>query len=77
MHDANLWARMEIEQFCEVGCMAPYALIGDVEYPCHPWMLAPYKGHKDGLSREEYHWNYVQSSMRMCIERAFGMLKGR
>ena len=44
---------------------------------CCPWMLAPFKGHKDGLSQEEYHWNYVQSSWRMCIERAFGMLKGR
>ena len=40
-------------------------------------MLAPYKGHKDGFSREEYHWNYVQNSTRMCVERAFGMLKGR
>ena len=40
-------------------------------------MLAPFKGHKDGLSREEYHWIFVQSSTRMCVERAFGMLKGR
>ena len=40
-------------------------------------MLAPYKGHKDGLTREEYHWNFVQSSIRMCIERAFDMLKDR
>ena len=29
------------------------------------------------MSCEEYHWNYVQSSTRMCVERAFGMLKGR
>ena len=40
-------------------------------------MLSPYKGHKDELTREEYHWNFVQSSTRMCIERAFEMLKGR
>ena len=55
----------------------PYTLVGDAAYPCRPWMLAPFKGHKDGLSREEYHWNFVQSSTRMCVERAFGMLKGR
>ena len=77
MHDANLWARSEIGQFCEAGRLAPYALVGDAAYPCRPWMLAPYKGHKDGLSRQEYHWNYIQSSTRMCIERAFGMLKER
>jgi hypothetical protein len=40
-------------------------------------MLAPLKGHKDGLSREEYNWNFVQSSTRMCVKRTFGMLKGR
>ena len=51
--------------------------MGDTAYSCRPWMLAPFKGHKDGLPREEYHWNYVQSSTRMCIERAFKMLKGR
>ena len=61
----------------EAGKLAPYALVGDAAYPCRPWMLAPYKGHKNGLSREEYHWNFVQSSTRMCVERAFGMLKGR
>ena len=40
-------------------------------------MLAYFRGHKDGLTREEYNWNFVQNSTRMCIERAFGMLKGR
>ena len=77
MHDANLWARTHIGNFCEAGRLSPYVLVGDMAYPCRPWMLAPFKGHKDGLTREEYHWNYVQSSTRMCIERAFGMLKGR
>ena len=77
MHDANLWGRTDIGKYCETGKLSPYALVGDAAYPCRPWMFAPYKGHKDGLSREEYHWNYVQSSTRMCIERAFGMLEGR
>lgn len=77
MHDANLWGRTAIGQFCEAGKLAPYALVGDAAYPCRPWMLAPFRGHKDGLTREEYNWNFVQSSTRMCIERAFGMLKGR
>ena len=77
MHDANLWGRTAIGQYCEAGKLWPYTLVGDAAYPCRPWMLAPFKGHKDGLSREEYHWNFVQSSTRMCVERAFGMLKGR
>ena len=68
MHDANLWERTAIGQFCEAGKLAPYALVGDAAYPCRPWMLAPFRGHKDGLIREEYNSNFVQSSTRMCIE---------
>jgi hypothetical protein len=72
MYDANLWEKTTIGQFCEVGKLTSYALIGNAAYPCRP-----FRGHKDGLIREEYNWNFVQSSIRMCIERAFGMLKGR
>ena len=39
-------------------------------------MFVPFKGYKGRLSRDEYHWNFVQSSTRMCVERVFGMLKG-
>ena len=77
MHDANLWAKTAIGQYCEAGKLSPYTLVGDAVYPCRPWTLAPFKGHKDSLSREEYHWNFVQSFIGMCVERAFGMLKGR
>ena len=77
MHDANFWSRTAIGQHCETGKLSPYTLVGDAAYPCRPWMLAPFKGYKDDLSREEYYWNFVQSSTRMCVERAFGMLKGR
>jgi hypothetical protein len=77
MHDANLWARSDIGQYCEAGRLSPYALVGDAAYPCRPWMMALFKGHKDGFSCEEYHWNFAQSRTRMCLERAFGMLKGR
>ena len=66
-----------IGQFCEADKLSPFALVGDAAYLCRPWMFASYNGHKDGLTREEYHWNYVQSSTRMCIERTFIMLKGR
>ena len=77
MHDATLWRMTEIGQFCEAGKLSPYILVGDATYPCRPWMLFSFKGHKDGLSREEFHWNFVQRSTRMCVERVFGMLKGK
>lgn len=32
---------------------------------------------KEGLTRCKYYWNFIQSSTRMPVERAFGMLKAR
>ena len=40
-------------------------------------MLTPYLGSKDRFIREQEHWNFIQSSSRMCVERAFGILKLR
>ena len=77
MHDATLWSMTHIGKLCEAGRLSPYILVVDAAYPYRPWMLVPFKGYKDMLTREEYHWNYMQSFTRMCIERAFGMLKGR
>ncbi|CAA9512094.1 MAG: hypothetical protein AVDCRST_MAG96-2509 [uncultured Segetibacter sp.] len=42
-----------------------------------PWFYSPFKGEKDGLPREKAYWNFIQSSTRMAVERAFGILKGR
>jgi hypothetical protein len=53
----------------------PYKLIGNVTYPM--WFYSPFKGEKDGLSRSNSHWNFIQSSTRMSMENTFGMLKGR
>ena len=36
MHDANLWGRTAIGQFCKAGKFASYALVGDAAYPCRP-----------------------------------------
>ena len=54
MQNANLWTRSNIGQFCESGRLLPYALVGDAAYSCRSWKLTLFKGHKNGLSREEY-----------------------
>ena len=54
-----------------------FKFIGDATYPMRPWFYSSFKGEKDGLPRRKTHWNFIQSSTRMAVERAFGILKGR
>ena len=58
------------------GAFLPFKFIGDAAYPMRPWFYSPFIGEKDGLSREKAFWNFIQSSTRMAVERAFGILKG-
>jgi hypothetical protein len=54
-----------------------YKLIGDAAYPVRPWMYCPFKGSSDGLEPYKAHWNFIQSSTCMSMERAFGILKDK
>ena len=51
-------------------------LLGDAAYPLKTWIMTPYKnnGH---LTEQQKTYNYLHSSTRMVIERAFALLKGR
>ena len=77
IHDYNLFCKSHIGKYCLSGKLLPYALLGDAAYQPRPWMFTPYLGSKDGFTREQEHWNFIQSSSRMCVELAFGLLKLR
>ena len=53
-----------------------FHLLGDSAYPLEEWFHIPFK-ERGNLSNDQAEYNYVHSSTRMAIERAFGMLKGR
>ena len=46
-------------------------LIGDSAYGLSEWLLTPYKDFGN-LSNDQKRYNFIHSSSRMCIERAFG-----
>ncbi|MCO5576058.1 hypothetical protein L7F22_029865 [Adiantum nelumboides] len=77
MNDWNVFQRNQLGQRCASSALSKYCLLGDCAYLARVWMLPPFKGSKDGLSPQEYFWNYIQSSSRMPVERAFGTLKAR
>jgi hypothetical protein len=41
-----------------------------------PWFYSPFKSEKVGLPKYTTHWNFIQLSKKMSMERTFGMLKG-
>jgi hypothetical protein len=77
IHDWALFQKIELGNRMMKDKFLLYKLIGDVVYLIRPWFYSPFKGEKNGLPRYKTHWNFIQSSTRMSIERTFGMLKGR
>ena len=77
IRDWTLFQKIEIGKKTMKGAFLPFKFIDDATYPMRPWFYSPFKGEKDGLSREKAFWNFIQSSTRMAVERAFGILKGR
>ena len=51
-------------------------LIGDSAYGLSSWLMVPFKNYGN-LTENMKRFNYIHSSTRMCIERSFGVLKGR
>lgn len=51
-------------------------MIGDGAYPLKHWLLTPYRDNGN-LNAEKKRYNFIHSSTRTVIERAFGILKRR
>jgi len=80
VHDARVLRVSPLAHKLETGFLKStggeqYILLGDSAYPLLPNLIVPYRdnGH---LSQRQQKFNYVHSSARSVIERAFGRLKG-
>jgi hypothetical protein len=74
--DKNLWSMSMIGQNITQVIPKGMHLVGDAGYTLTSTMMIPYNITEE-MSREEKRFNYLHSSTRICVERAFGLLKGR
>ncbi|XP_036139699.1 protein ANTAGONIST OF LIKE HETEROCHROMATIN PROTEIN 1-like [Monomorium pharaonis] len=80
LHDSRVLRRSPLYEAASVNQAMLFPnqtfILGDSAYPSLPWLVSPYKdnGH---LSPQQVEFNYMISSTRISVERAFGQLKGR
>ena len=72
--NSDLFERVEQDEvtMCPNGSF----IVGDAAYQLMTWVMTPFKDNGK-VTREQKTYNYIQSSTRTVIERAFGLLKGR
>lgn len=71
LHDANNYDLSEVEELIPKG----HVVLADAAYTMNWTVLTPYYGHM--LSEEQERFNHLQSSLRIVVERSFGVLKKR
>ena len=75
MYDWTLFQLTKVERDCIKGKFLSYKLVGDCAYSVRPWIYSPFKGCAEDLEGYKANRNFIQSSTRMCVERAFRILK--
>jgi hypothetical protein len=75
-HDATAWAFSSLSKQLQAEPL-PYGMwiAGDDAYPASNQLITPWPGKRLPVSRDSF--NYFQSSTRIAIERAFGILHAR
>lgn len=75
VHDSRVLSNSPLFENGHEVCH-PYHLLGDSAYPNISWILTPFRNTQN-LTAQMTRYNTTHSSMRIKIEQAFGMLKGR
>lgn len=77
-HDARVWRLSDISTKVQNGeaTNENEIILADSAYPCTSIVIPPYKDN-GRLTRAQKKFNRILSSKRQCVERCYGLLKGR
>ena len=77
LHVWTLFQLTKVGKDCIKDKFLPYKFIGNCACLVWPWIYSLFKGCAKDLQSYNENWNFIQSSTRMCIKRAFEILKVR
>ena len=75
VHDSRVFKNSDFYQMVDNKFQDDSYLLGDSAYTLETWMTTPFKDHGN-LNPQQRRFNFIRSSTRMVIERAFSLLKG-
>ena len=76
VHDSRVFKNSDFYQTVDNKFQDGSYLLGDSAYTLETWMMTPFKD-RGNLTHRQRRFNFIHSSTRMVIERAFSLLKGR
>ena len=76
VHDSRVFKNSDLYQTVHNKFQDDSYLLGDSAYTLETWMMTLFKDHGN-LTPQQRRFNFIHSSTRMVIERAFSLLKGR
>ena len=76
VHDSRVFKNSDFYQTVGNKFQDDSYLLGDSAYTLETWMIVPFRDNGN-LTPQQRRFNFIHSSTRMVIERAFSLLKGR
>lgn len=74
VHGAIIFQNSPVYHMLKQGQYEGWHLLGDARYPCQKYLITPLSA---PTTEKEWNYNDAHTNTRLCVDRAFGLLKRR